>query len=554
MGRPFLTKTADRGSASPFRRRTQTRVFLICAATLAFAAGSVPGAAATGAWTTSGNQILTPAGGQFIITGINWYGFETTSEVAHGLYTKDYSFILNEVKQYGYNTIRIPFSNQMWDTDPTPAPNSISACPTCKGKHSRDILALIINDAGSIGLHVILDNHRSEAGNSAEANGLWYNTGKNSNYTEQGWLNDWVSIEDWVHGIKQTQGSTDTVSVSFNASDGFPIVLGFDLRNEPHTVCTHTGCNYLAGSTWGTGDGIAPSTDPNPNPFAPGCTSSSTCHDWRLAAERAGALILGEAARNAWGYPLLFVEGISQYPTAAGTPASGPYDYYWDGGQLQGINGNANNPGAPVVFNAGGSASSLGPAVSNQLVYSAHDYGPTLYVQPWFNSSTCYPSGCSASSLADVWNSHWAFVDTGNVNPVWPGHALYPWGNTGSSAYTEAPVWIGEFGSGNSSSDLYTTGAGSEGQWFTDLVNFINSSYTLTTANSSGIPVKNLNWTYWALNAEDSFALLGSSYTGLVNPNKEYSLLCFDQQSPFAVPPGSGSGQCGSTGPLPAAQ
>ena len=206
MGKPFLTKTADRRSASPFRRRTQTRVFLICAATLAFAAGSVPGAAATGAWTTSGNQILTPAGGQFIITGINWYGFETTSEVAHGLYTKDYSFILNEVKQYGYNTIRIPFSNQMWDTDPAPAPNSISACPTCKGKHSRDILALIINDAGSIGLHVILDNHRSEAGNSAEANGLWYNTGKNSNYTEQGWLNDWVSIEDWVHGIKADPG------------------------------------------------------------------------------------------------------------------------------------------------------------------------------------------------------------------------------------------------------------------------------------------------------------------------------------------------------------
>ena len=59
----------------------------LAAATLAFAAGSVPGAAATGTWTTSGNQILTPAGGQFIITGINWYGFETTSEVAHGLYT-----------------------------------------------------------------------------------------------------------------------------------------------------------------------------------------------------------------------------------------------------------------------------------------------------------------------------------------------------------------------------------------------------------------------------------------------------------------------------------
>lgn len=44
---------------------------------------------ATG-WQTSGVQILNPSGSQFVITGVNWYGFETTSHVAHGLYTKDY--------------------------------------------------------------------------------------------------------------------------------------------------------------------------------------------------------------------------------------------------------------------------------------------------------------------------------------------------------------------------------------------------------------------------------------------------------------------------------
>ena len=55
---------------------------------------------ATG-WHTSGVQIDNPSGGSFTITGINWYGFETTSHVGHGLYHEDYTFIVNEIKQYG---------------------------------------------------------------------------------------------------------------------------------------------------------------------------------------------------------------------------------------------------------------------------------------------------------------------------------------------------------------------------------------------------------------------------------------------------------------------
>ena len=508
---------------------------------------AIPAIAATPGWSTSGVDIVGPGGSAYRITGINWYGFETTSYVAHGLEYHDYTYIVNEIKQYGYNTIRIPYSNAMWETDPIPNSNTISACPSCKGSHARDILARIINYAGSIGLHVILDNHRSEAGNSNEKNGLWYYVSGSNNYTEQSWLNDWTQVEAWVNGVAQTAGATDTVTVNVNASDGYPVVLGFDLRNEPHTPSRTA---YLQGATWGTGDGISPATNPNPNPFSPACVSTSKCVDWRLAAERAGDDILGEAASKGWSYPLIFVEGISQYPSANGTPANGPYDYYWDGGELEGVNGNAGNPGAPVVLNAGGSASALGPAVSNQLVYSAHDYGPTVYQQPWFNSSTCYHSGCSSSSLADIWNKAWAYINTGNVNPQWSGGA-YPWANTGASAYTNTPVWLGEFGTGNTSSTTTYSGNGSEGQWFVDLVNFINSSYTLTSANSSGIPVSHLQWTYWALNTEDSFALFGSNDTGLAYPFKEYSELCFDQWGPLAVPPGTGSGQCGSTGAFP---
>jgi endoglucanase len=505
---------------------------------------------ATG-WHTSGTQIVNPSGAPFVVSGVNWYGAETTAYAPGGLWAQDYTFILNEIKQNGFNAIRVPFSNQMWESDPVPSNHFVGLCPSCKGKHARDILAKIINYAGSIGLHIILDNHRSEAGNSNEANGLWYIVSNSSNYPESSWTNDWVHVIDWVHGIAQTQGATDTVTVNYLASDGFPTVLGFDLRNEPHTVCSRSGCNYLGGSTWGTGDGIDPTVNPNPNPFTPTCISSSTCHDWRLAAERAGDSILGEAANHGWDTPLIFVEGISQYPTATGTQANGPYDFYWQGGQLQGVNGNAGNAGAPIVLNAGGTASNLGAAVNDAIVYSAHDYGPSLFVQPWFTTDTCYVRGCSPHSLADIWVAHWIFINLGQVNPAWPGHSSYPWSNTGATAYTSAPVWLGEFGTGNTSSDINSTGAGSQGQWFTDMVNFLNSSYGLTSTNNSGYTLQPVNWTYWAMNGNDSFGILTSNWNALALPAKVDSFLCFDEQPPFALVHGTGSGQCGSTGPLP---
>jgi len=83
------------------------------------------------------------------------------------------------------------------------------------------------------------------------------------------------------------------------------------------------------------------------------------------------------------------------------------------------------------------------------------------------------------------------------------------------------------------------------------MLNFIKSSYG---SGGSGVSVSNLDWTYWALNGEDSFALLNGAYSGLNNPIKEYSYLCFIQTGSPALPPGSGSGQCGSTGAFPAPQ
>lgn len=382
--------------------------------TAAFAQGD-------GYWHTRGVQLLDTNNKPVRIAGINWYGFETTRAVAGGLTSQDYKTILQTIKTQGYNTIRIPFSNQMVETPSVPSSISFnnSSGPInsdLSGLNSLQILDRIIAQAGVLNLKVILDNHRSEAGDSAESSGLWF-TGS---YPESAWINDWTALA--------------------NRYLNHPTVIGFDLRNEPHNA-------YSGGACWDCGG----------------------ANDWHLAATRAGNAVLAINPKL-----LIFVEGVDAWNN----------DYYWWGGNLEGVRN------SPVTF-----------SVPNQLVYSAHDYGPNVYQQPWFNSST------TSATLNTVWTTHWGFLTQNNI----------------------APVWLGEFGTTNNSADIQSSTAGSEGQWFQSLVQYLST-------NSS------TNWTYWALNGEDALGLLGSNY----DPTPANSL---KQQSLASIQFRFGSG--GGTNPPP---
>jgi endoglucanase len=416
----------------------------VAAVTGAPASAAIPGAAqpaaggvGAGYWHTSGNQILDAAGNPVRIAGVNWYGFETPDEIAHGLWAQDYHAIIGTIKNLGYNTIRIPFSNQMAESPIVPQNlsfyNSTGPINTdLRGLNSLQILDKIIAYAGQAGLKVILDDHRSEAGESAEANGLWY-TGT---YTGQNWVTDWVTLA--------------------RRYAGNPTVVGFDLRNEPHTPA---GDSYAQGATWGTGD---PATD------------------IRLAYEQAGNAILA-ADPGA----LIFCEGISENPNS-----SGGDDSTWWGGDL------AMAGQFPVVLNSPG-----------HVVYSAHDYGPNLFGQTWFNSST------TPASLDAVWNKFWGY--------------LYAQGT--------APVWVGEFGTDNTASDISSTTPGSQGQWFSALVSYLTANHWL-------------GWTYWALNGEDSYALLDNNYDATPVSSAKENLLATVQ---FPLPGASTGSPSPSPSPSP---
>jgi endoglucanase len=407
-------------------------------AALALSLGPVVSAQSTsvgsGYWHTGGNQILDSQGNAVRLAGVNWYGFETPDFLAHGLWAQDYKTVLNNLKALGYNVIRMPFSNQMVESNPVPtnftmSAGGVPANTALVGQTALQDMDTIIAYAGSIGLRVILDNHRSEAGASNEQNGLWYT----SAFPHSSWVADWQTMAMRYSDPKFT----------FN---GNPTVIGMDLRNEPHVLA---GGNRT-GACW-TGDTATA-----------GCPTSNTAQNWPVAATEAGDAIL---AINP--HLLMFVEGNDCFGSLCG----------WQGGNLIGV---ATHP--------------ITLSVPNQLVYSAHDYGPNLFQQPWFNSNT------TATSLASIWNQYWGYISAGGT----------------------APIWLGEFGTTNNSADIEGTGAGSQGQWFQTLTSFLKSNPAIS-------------WTYWAMNGEDNYALLDSNYDATPASALKQSLL-----QPIQFPLGGG--------------
>ena len=61
-------------------RRSLGRLLAACCL-LALSAATVSAAG----WTTSGTKIISPTGTPFTVAGVNWYGFETRDNVAHGM-------------------------------------------------------------------------------------------------------------------------------------------------------------------------------------------------------------------------------------------------------------------------------------------------------------------------------------------------------------------------------------------------------------------------------------------------------------------------------------
>ncbi|MCT9078127.1 cellulase family glycosylhydrolase [Streptomyces fulvoviolaceus] len=212
--------------------------------------------AGAGYWHTSGRQILDEAGQPVRIAGINWFGFETANYVPHGLWSRDYKSMIDQMKSLGYNTIRIPYSDDIFKSSTVPNSIDFSSGKNAdlQGLGSLGILDKLVAYAGQDGLKVILDRHRPDAGGQSA---LWYTSA--------------VPESTWIANLK-------ALATRYAGQD---TVVGIDLHNEPHDP-----------ACWGCGD---------------------TATDWRLAAQRAGNAVLSVNPDL-----LIFVEGVQTFNGVSG--------------------------------------------------------------------------------------------------------------------------------------------------------------------------------------------------------------------------------------------
>jgi endoglucanase len=198
---------------------------------------------------TSGSTLVDAQGREVRLTGVNWFGLETETFAPHGLWARNYGELLDQMAAAGFNTVRLPYSNQLFDPGSLPRGVDYEKNPDLKGLNGLEVMDRLIDAAGKRGLSVLLDRHRPTAARQSE---LWYTP----EVPESRWIQDWVML------AKRYAGN--------------PTVVGADLHNEPHGP-----------ATWGDG---------------------SLLTDWRLAAERAGNAIL--TANPDW---LIVVEGIERH-------------------------------------------------------------------------------------------------------------------------------------------------------------------------------------------------------------------------------------------------
>jgi endoglucanase len=325
---------------------------------------------------TEGAQIQNAQGQTVLLTGVSWSGFETQSFAPQGLNVRNYQDMLDQMAHLGFNTLRLPYSNQLLDPSSQSTGINYTLNPDLSGLQGLALMDKIVAGARKAGLCVILDRHRPDA---YDQSALWYTP----QVPQSQWIQDWVMLAQHYRN---------------NSA-----VIGADLDNEPHDP-----------ATWGDGN---PATD------------------WRLAAEQAGNAVL---AVNP--HMLIIVEGIANYNSAT--------DYWW-GGNLEGAKKH------PVQL-----------SVPQQLVYSAHDYGPEVYNMSWFQAPN-FPK-----NMPKIWRKHWAYLQQDGI----------------------APVILGEFGD-------TSVGTDPDGTWQRAMASYI-------VDNSFGY----LYWS-WAPNTQDSSGLLENDWT-----------------------------------------
>lgn len=168
---------------------------------------------------TQGRNIVDAEGHRFKLSSINWYGASDELLVPGGLDVQHRSAIAETIKKLGFNSVRLPYADELVMKNPIIEPRLVLANPDLEGLHAMDVFEAVTTALTDAGIAVIINNHITRATWCCGADPCdagWSNDHLGPlcrvKQTEEEWIQHWESVmERFVHN---------------------PLVIGADLRNE----------------------------------------------------------------------------------------------------------------------------------------------------------------------------------------------------------------------------------------------------------------------------------------------------------------------------------
>jgi endoglucanase len=156
-------------------------------------------------------------GNEIKLNGINWFGAEVKDTLApHGLWQRNYKDMITQIKNLGFNSVRLPFCPLTLKSTKVGGVNYVIN-PDLNGKSSLEVYDKIIAEFANQQIYILIDHHRPDCEAISE---LWYT----DNYSEEEWILDLL-----------------TVTKRYKENEYF---MGIDIKNEPHGKSTWSNKNY----------------------------------------------------------------------------------------------------------------------------------------------------------------------------------------------------------------------------------------------------------------------------------------------------------------------
>jgi aryl-phospho-beta-D-glucosidase BglC (GH1 family) len=162
-------------------------------------------------------------GTRFKLQSVNWYGGSDELFVPGGLDVRPRAEIAGLIRTMGFNSVRLPYSDEMVISNPVIAPALLSANSDLVGMKAMDVYCAVATACTAAGLAVIVNDHITQAG--------WCD-GKN--LCDASWSNSHLGP---LCRVRQTEDSwiANWETLMRRLADD-PHVAGCDLRNEPRSL------------------------------------------------------------------------------------------------------------------------------------------------------------------------------------------------------------------------------------------------------------------------------------------------------------------------------